>query len=109
MVWTCGAQSAWNSTSSLRTTGDFPVHEDNRVRRLSIILIPFIFSTLLFWAYEASRLPPGVESKGEPSELIAWVSLAGSIVSLITGVVTLTLQILKLPYSTKRPSTDGDS
>jgi hypothetical protein len=78
------------------------------MRRLIYILLPFVFSALLWWAYEASRLPAGIESKGEASEFIPWISLAGSILSLVTGIVTLTLEIFKLRQLTKRSSAEGD-
>jgi hypothetical protein len=63
---------------------------------------------LLWWAYFATRLPPGLEPKGEPSEVIPWLSLAGSIVSLITGLVALALEIIKLKQSKVRAA-NGDS
>jgi cytosine/uracil/thiamine/allantoin permease len=78
------------------------------VRRGGWILGLFVLSSLPWWAYEASRLPPGLESKGETSDVISWLSLAGSIVSLVTGVVTLTLEIIKLKQSRVR-GTSGDS
>jgi hypothetical protein len=78
------------------------------MRRASLILGLFILSALLWWAYEASRLPPGLEPKGETSEIIPWLSLAGSIVSLITGLVTLALQIIKLKQGSARGAS-GDS
>jgi len=71
------------------------------VKRLFYVLPPFIIGALLWWAYEATRLPPGVESKGEASDLLPWVSLAGSIVSLATGLVTLSLQLIKLRHPPK--------
>lgn len=78
------------------------------MRRVSLILALFILSALFWWAYEASRLPPGLESKGENSELIPWISLAGSVVSLLTGLVTLIVQIIKLKQN-KLKGADGDS
>jgi hypothetical protein len=79
------------------------------MRRLSFILLPFILSALLWWAYEFTRLPPGLEPKGEASDLVPWVSLAGSIVSLATGEITLTLELFKWRRASKSSSTEGDS
>jgi hypothetical protein len=78
------------------------------MRRVSLILGLFLLSALLWWVYQASRLPPGLEPKGEPSDVIPWLSLAGSIVSLITGLVTLALQIIKLKQGSGR-AVSGDS
>jgi hypothetical protein len=78
------------------------------VRRKSLILGLFILSLLLWWAYLSTRLPPGLEPKGESSDVIPWLTLAGSIVSLITGLITLTLQIIKLKQGSVRGAS-GDS
>jgi hypothetical protein len=78
------------------------------VRRKSLILGLFVLSLLFWWAYLSTRLPPGLEPKGEPSEVIAWLSLAGSILSLITGLVTLALEIIKLKQGSARGAS-GDS
>jgi hypothetical protein len=78
------------------------------MRRASLIVGLFILSALLWWAYQASHLPPDLEPKGEASEVIPWLSLAGSIVSLITGLVTLALQIIKLKQGIARGAS-GDS
>jgi hypothetical protein len=79
------------------------------MRRLSIVLFLFILSALLWWAYVATTLPPGVESKGDASEVIPWLSLAGAIVSLLTGVATLALEIVKLKHLSKVRSGNGES
>ena len=78
------------------------------MRRKILILGLLILSPLLWWAYFATRLPPGLEPKGESSEVIPWLSLAGSIVSLITGLVTLALEIIKLKHSNAKGAS-GDS
>jgi hypothetical protein len=64
-------------------------------RRPFLILAFFVVSGLLWWIHEATRLPSGVEAKGAP-EWIPWISLIGSIVSLITGLITLGLKIIEL-------------
>ena len=78
------------------------------MRRKILILAMLILNPLLWWAYFATRLPPGLEPKGELSEVIPWLSLAGAIVSLITGLVTLALEIIKLKQGSARGAT-GDS
>jgi len=59
------------------------------VRRHIIPIALFVFAVLLWWTYESTRPIPGVEGKGDVSDWIPWVSLAGSITSLLTGMVTL--------------------
>jgi purine-cytosine permease-like protein len=65
------------------------------MRRSFSIAAFFVLAVLLWWVYTSTRLPPGVETKG-PSDWIPWVSLAGSIVSLITGLITLALKIIEV-------------
>jgi hypothetical protein len=66
------------------------------LRRSLLIIVLFMLSALLWWVYDSSRLPPGVEAKGGPEVWIPWVSLVGSIISLITGLVTLSLKIIEI-------------
>ncbi len=61
-------------------------------RRPSFIVLLFILAAVLWWVFQSTRLPPGLESKG-PENWMPWLSLAGSIVSLLTGVVTLGLKL----------------
>jgi purine-cytosine permease-like protein len=62
------------------------------MRRPLIVTLFFVLAALLWWVYDSTRLPPGVEAKG-PGDWIPWISLAGSIVSLTTGLITLGLKI----------------
>jgi hypothetical protein len=78
-------------------------------RRLGGVLFLFIVSALLWWAYVATSLPPGVESKGDSSDWIPWLSLAGAIVSFLTGLVTLSLEVLKLKQLSKPHSRGEES
>jgi hypothetical protein len=66
-----------------------------RWRSLAILGF-FIFAGLLAWVYMATRLPPGVEAKGGAQDWEPLVSLAGAVVSLIGGLVTLTVELVKL-------------
>jgi purine-cytosine permease-like protein len=61
-------------------------------RRLLFIVLLFVLAAVLWWVFQSTRLPPGLESKG-PENWMPWLSLAGSIVSLLTGVVTLGLKL----------------
>jgi hypothetical protein len=79
------------------------------MRRLSIVLFLFILSALLWWTYDATTLPPGVESKGEASEVIPWLSLAGAVVSFLTALVTLALEVVKLRHLSKSHPGDRES
>jgi hypothetical protein len=70
--------------------------EPQRTLRQPIaIAIAFALAAGLWWLHAANRLPVGVESKG-PEDWIPWVSLAGSAVSLGTGIVGLGLKIIEL-------------
>jgi hypothetical protein len=65
------------------------------LRRPLVIIALFIVAAVLWWGYENTRLPPGVEAKGA-QDWIPWISLAGSVVSLITGLVTLGLKVIEI-------------
>jgi purine-cytosine permease-like protein len=64
------------------------------MRRPGTIVGLFLLALLLWWVFETTRLPSGVEAKG-PSDWMPWVSLAGSVVSLLTGIVTLSLKLIE--------------
>lgn len=64
--------------------------------RYVYLLVLFIASFLLWLAYLETRLPHGVEAKGPNDSFLPWVTLAGSIISLCTGLVGLGSEIIKL-------------
>jgi hypothetical protein len=61
---------------------------------LSIVVL-FLMAAVLWFFYDYTRLPPGLEAKGA-QDWIPWVSLTGSVVSLITGVITLGLKVTEV-------------
>jgi hypothetical protein len=65
-------------------------------RKPVIIALFFVAAILLWWVFEITRPLPGVESKGGPESWIPWLSLAASIVSLLTGIVTLVLKLIEM-------------
>jgi purine-cytosine permease-like protein len=65
------------------------------MQRYFWIILAFVIAAVLWIIYLYTRLPPGVESKGA-TDWIPWVSLAASVVSLLTGVVGLLLKIQQL-------------
>jgi purine-cytosine permease-like protein len=62
--------------------------------RRVVILALFIVGALLWWIYDTNKLPPGVQSKG-PEDWMPWLSLLGSVVAIVSGVVTTILEILR--------------
>lgn len=65
------------------------------MRRTATVVAFFVLAAVLWWVFQSTRLPPDVEVKG-PQDWLPWVSLAGSAVSLITGLVTLGLKLIEL-------------
>ena len=65
------------------------------LRRWSTIIALLILAAILWWVYQSIRLPPGVESKG-PQDWLPWLSLAVSVVSLLTGLIGLATKVLEL-------------
>ncbi len=64
-------------------------------RRWSSILAFLVLAIVLWWIHQSLRLPPGIEGKG-PDEWLPWLSLAASVVSLLTGLVGLAVKLLEL-------------
>lgn len=65
------------------------------LRRWSTIIALLVVAAVLWWVHAELRLPPGVESKG-PQDWLPWLSLAISLVSLLTGLVGLATKLLEL-------------
>jgi hypothetical protein len=55
---------------------------------VAIAIVCFAVSIIAFLLYRHLQPPPGVELKGEEGA-VQWISLATSIVSLVTAVLTL--------------------
>jgi len=66
------------------------------LRRPLVIILFFVAAALLWWVFQITRPLPGVESKGGPESWMPWLSLAASIVSLLTGIVTLALKVIEM-------------
>ena len=66
------------------------------LRRPLIIAFFFLLAAFLWWVFQITRPLPGIESKGGPESWMPWVSLAASIVSLLTGMVTFALKIMEM-------------
>lgn len=64
------------------------------LQRSSVILFLLILSAVLGYIYFQYRVPAGVTPMGDSSETIAWISLATSIVSMITAIVGLVHKIM---------------
>jgi hypothetical protein len=62
------------------------------VRSYLWIILAFVISAVLWTVYAHTKIPPNIEVKG-PTDWLPWISLAASIVSLLTGVVGLLLKI----------------
>jgi hypothetical protein len=67
--------------------------------RWSSVLLFLALAVLLWWIYDSFRLPPGVEGKG-PQDWLPWISLAGAVLSLITGLIGLISKLIELRHKT---------
>jgi purine-cytosine permease-like protein len=65
------------------------------LRRPIVIVALLVLAAVLWWVHQSTRLPPGVETKG-PQDWVPWVSLAGSIASFATALVTLGLKLIEV-------------
>jgi hypothetical protein len=66
------------------------------LRKPVVIVLFFVAAALLWWMFAVTRPLPGVESKGGPESWMPWLSLAASIVSLLTGIITLVLKLIEM-------------
>jgi len=62
------------------------------MKKTSIIIGSIIVSIICFYIYYISQPPQGIEVKGSLDHVVAWVSLAAAILSLLTVIITLILQ-----------------
>jgi len=60
-----------------------------------VIISLFILSIILFYLYNLYKIPEGITPQGDDSEIIAWVSLATAVVSMITALIGLIKQIVE--------------
>lgn len=77
------------------------------MRRPWVILVFFLLGAGLLWLYFSTRLPIGIEAKSGIDSWMPWISLAGAVVSLLTGIATLGLKILEIRSKLSAPQTKG--
>jgi hypothetical protein len=66
------------------------------LRKPLIIVFFFLLAAFLWSVFQITRPVPGIEPKGGPESWMPWVSLAASVVSLFTGIVTFALKIMEM-------------
>jgi hypothetical protein len=66
------------------------------VRWPLIVAALLVLAAVLLWLFLETRPIPGVEPKGDAAVWMPWVTLAGSIVSLLTAMVTLALKLIEM-------------
>jgi hypothetical protein len=59
------------------------------------IMALLLISAILIYLYFLYSAPSGVETKGEGTETIAWISLGTALVSMVTAVVGLAQKLLE--------------
>lgn len=63
------------------------------VRKLLPVVL-FVVGGILLYVYFQTKLPPGFESKG-PTDWMQIISLVSAIVSIVSGVITTTIQVMQ--------------
>jgi hypothetical protein len=66
------------------------------LRRPWVIAFLFLLAILLWWVFEFTRPLPGLEPKGGPENWMPWISLATSVISLLTGIIALALKLVEM-------------
>lgn len=59
-----------------------------------VIAALLIFSIITYYLYQYYKIPAGVEPQSGNDELIAWLSLGASIISLITAIIGLVEKVI---------------
>jgi len=66
------------------------------MKKTLIIIGSLIVAIICFYIYSISQPPEGLEIKGDLDNVVAWVSLTAAILSLLTAILTLILQVKEL-------------
>lgn len=63
----------------------------------SITIVFFLcLAIALYFVYDSLKLPDDIEVKGDSKEVLAWLALGTSIVSLLTSLVGLAQKFIEL-------------
>jgi H+/Cl- antiporter ClcA len=73
------------------------------MNKTPIIIVLTLIALVSGWYFLATQPPPGIETKGG-DQIVAWISLATSIASLSTALVTLVLKLLEINHKTQEKS-----
>ena len=65
------------------------------MKRPIVIVIALIIGLAALWLYYDLQPLPNIETKGEGTPTTAWISLAVSIISLLTALVGLIQRIIE--------------
>lgn len=65
-------------------------------KTILVTLLSFAIAVFGYWLYSEFSAPAGVVSKGDSSEMIAWIGLATSVLALLTGIAGLLKSIIDL-------------
>ena len=67
------------------------------MKRPIVIIAALVIGITALWFYSSMQLPAGIEAKGDDDALtLRWLTLAISIISLLTGIAGLIQKILEL-------------
>ncbi len=67
------------------------------MKRPITIVVALVIGIAAFWLYSGMQQPAGIEAKGDDDTLtLRWLTLAISVVSLLTGVVGLIQKVIEL-------------
>jgi len=59
------------------------------LKKNSVIIFLLLLALIAFLVYQQIKIPRGVTPLGDQTEILAWLSLATSIISLITALIGL--------------------
>lgn len=65
-------------------------------KRPFVIVACLVLAAIGLWLYLDFRVPSGIAAKGDSGEIIAWLGLAGAVLSLLTAMVGLLQKIIEL-------------
>lgn len=65
------------------------------LKKTGAIVFFLCLAVALYFVYDYFKVPADIEVKSDPKEIIAWVALATSVVSLLTSIVGLIQKLVE--------------
>lgn len=65
------------------------------LKNTTVIVGLLVVAIISYFLYDHFKVPAGVQAQGDSEELVAWISLATAIISLIVALIGLIEKIME--------------